>query len=111
MCLVCCTKDKLLVPISSISVIIAELYLFGWYSLKNTSQKSIWGSGGEAPRKKIGILVCILVRNVLKNYYFGMTFCLTKSSKKSKNSLIRGVGFIHLVFQNLKIFLNEGGKV
>jgi len=38
-----------------------------------------------------------------------MTFCLTKSSEKSKNSLIRGGGFINPVFQNLKIFLNKGG--
>ena len=38
-----------------------------------------------------------------------MTSCLTKSSEKSKNSLIRGGGFINPVFQNLKIFLNKGG--
>ena len=38
-----------------------------------------------------------------------MTFCLIKSSEKSKNSLIRGV--INPVFQNLKIFLNKGGVI
>ena len=60
MCLVYCTKEKLLVPISSISVIIAGLYLFGWYSLKNTSQKSILGVWGRSPQEK--------------NWYFGMYF-------------------------------------
>ena len=39
-----------------------------------------------------------------------MTSCLTKSSEKSKNSLIRG-GVINPIFQNLKIFLNKGGVI
>jgi len=60
MCLVYCTKEKLLVPVSFINVIIARLYLFGWHSLKNTSQKSILVVWGRSRYEK--------------NFYFGMYF-------------------------------------